>query len=287
MSRITKYGIFIAIIAGFFIPYNKNLSNLIPILLTVIMFFSFLKINFNLKQLFRKELLFYFIISVLILPVIVFFLTINLETNLRIGLFLVAITPTAISAPIVVDLIKGNRELITSNVILFNLLSPITYTLMIKLFFNKSDLVIDISKLFWRLTFIIVIPLILASLVKKLGHDENLIKISKHINPYAFLLVVGVAVSSASSKIKLLNSGDIIRVILIVAVMAVVSFTIGFLVARGDKNKKAMTVAFGHRNSALTTWIAISNFAPITVIPIVIYIVCHHIINGFLLNKFS
>jgi len=86
MTRLVNYGIYLAIILGLIFPAGENVKNLIPILLAIILFFSFLKIKLKIKHFFRKELLYFAIIGLVIVPTIIFFITKNLEAELSPGL---------------------------------------------------------------------------------------------------------------------------------------------------------------------------------------------------------
>ena len=287
MRKIVSYGIYLAIILGLIFPIGTEYKSLIPILLATILFFSFLKLEYKLNHFFCKELFYYALIGLIIIPSIVFYLTKNLETNLRLGLFLVSITPTAIGAPIIVDLIKGSKELIISNVVLYNMLSPITYSILLHLYFNKLELIIPTKLIFIKLTIMIFIPFILALIFRNfIKLKEKLSYISKYVSPISFILVIGVAVSSASLNLRQLKLINLLIISFYVLILAVFSFYIGSILSKKSKIKKTLTIVFGHKNSTLTTWGALSNFAPPVVIPMILYIIFHHIINGFLIYKY-
>lgn len=288
MGKIVSYGIFLAIIIGLIFPIGSEYKFLIPILLAIILFFSFLKLDYKLNNFFRKELFYYFIIGLVIIPFIVYITTQGFDDNLRLGIFLVSITPTAIGAPIVVDIIKGNRELIVSNVVLYNMLSPITYTVLLNIYFSKSDLIIPANQIFIKLATMIFVPFILAIIIRKfIKLKDNLSKISKWVSPISFILVIGVAVSSSSLYLRELEAFTLIKIAMITLVLAAISFIVGSLLSKKRETRKTLTVIFGHKNSALTTWVALSNFAPQVVIPVVIYIIFHHIINSILIHKYA
>ena len=287
MEKIISYGIFFAIIFGLIVPFGENYKFLIPILLSIVLFFNFLNLKYKFNNFFQKELLYYLIIGLGIIPFFVFLLTQNIDLNLRLGIFIISITPTAISAPIIVNLIKGNRELIISNVILYNLLSPITYTFLLNIYFSKSDLTIPTKQLFIKLVLMIFIPLILALIVRNfINFKEKLLRVSKFASPISFILVITIAVSSTSLYFKKLTPFILIQISIIVFILTTISFLIAFYISKNNKSKKTLSVVFGHKNTALAAWIILSNFAPVVVIPTIIYIICHHIINGVLIHKY-
>jgi predicted Na+-dependent transporter len=311
MSKIVSYGLFLAIIAGFLFPAGDSLKWLIPYLLAIIMFFSFLKLDYKKENFFRKEIIYYLAVGLVMIPFVVYVLTFALEPMLRLGIFLVAITPTAISAPIVVDMIKGDRELIVSNVVIYNLLAPLTYTFMLSLYFGESDIAIPVKDIFVKLILMIFVPLIAALVVKRFVRifdrtsaiKEGLLNMSRYVSPLSFILVIGVAVASASLSLRTIETGTLVIVAAIALALAIVSFGAGAVLGtifrrklskkkpkrekEDDSTKKALMVIFGHKNSTLTTWIILSNFGGTAVIPIIIYIICHHVINSILIYKYA
>lgn len=286
MGKIISYGIYLAIILGFLFPSEIEYELAIPFLLATILFFSFLKINFKWSNFFRKELCYYFFIGILLIPFVVFIFTKNLDPLLRLGLFMVSITPPAIGAPIIVDIVKGNRELVISNVVFYNLLSPLTYSLLLNIYFGKSEVVIPVKQIFLKLVLMLCIPLMLAVIVKNFVRlSEKLQNISRIVSPTSFILVVGVAVSSASNNLLTLKSIDLLKVAIFVLILAICSFFSGYILSKNDVTKKTLAIVFGHKNSTLTTWVILSNFTPPVVIPIIVYILFHNIINGIIIHK--
>ncbi len=208
--------------------------------------------------------------------------------NLRLGIFLLAITPTAISSVIMVDLIKGHKELIISQVVLYNMLSPLTYSILLQVFFNTTGLTIPTKLIFFKLTTMIFIPFLLSLIARKfIKLKTKLLNISEIASPIAFIFVIGVAVSSASLNLKEIGIMNLLMITLFVFTLAVILFLIGFNLSKKIKIKKSLGMAFSYRNGTLTTWVALTNFAPPVVIPMIIYIVIHHAINGFLIHKYG
>jgi predicted Na+-dependent transporter len=288
MGKFINYGIFVAIAIGVLFPFGGSLKFLIPFLLATILFFSFLKLDLNIKKFVRKELLYYVVFILALIPFLVFVATANLDYDLRLGIFLVSITPTAIGAPIVVDLIKGDRELIVSNVASFNLLSPLTYTLLLAVYFSASNIKIPTILIFTKVATMVFIPLALAAIAKKiLRLRTNLTSFFDLTESFAFILVIGIAVSSASIHLREIELLLLLKIFMLIFGLAALYFSIGYLLPKNKYAKKSLAVAFGHKNAALTIWIALSNFSSIVAIPMVIYLICHHIINGFLVSRFS
>lgn len=291
ITKILKNGIFISIGLGLLFPQGEKLGQIIPYLLTILLFFSFIKLDFDIKKFIRKEVLYYFLVVLVLTPLAIFFIPkmFGLDLDLRLGLFIAAITPTATAAPIITDTIKGDRELMVSSVVFANLISPFTYTALLSIFFD-NDIDIPAEQILIKISTIIFIPLIAALLIRKFTKfKEPLIKFSK-FNPLLLLCVLFAAVSSASSDLRDTNLETITIVFAYTMILVTFSFAIGFWLPKNLKAKKALASVFGHKNNTLGIWIVIEYFSDIsarTIIPVLIYIICHHIINGFLINKFA
>ncbi len=288
MNQVMSYGIYIAIIIGLIFPISPEFRFLMPFFLGIILFFSFLKLECKWDCFFSKELFYYAFFGLMIVPFIVFQITKGLEPALRLGMFLVTITPTAIGAPIIVDFIHGNKEITISNVVLYNFLAPLTYPLLLHIFFKNTSLTVSTKIIFVKLMFMIFIPFLIALLIRRfIKVKRNLLNISNYVSPLAFILVVGIAVSLASSNLRQLDMGNLISISFFVSMFAFGSFYLGFSLSKKSKIKRTLAVIFGHKNSALATWVSLSNFAPPVVVPMIFYIIFHHIINGILIHRYS
>ena len=276
-------GIFTAIIFGIIFDSIPHIKSLIPYVLASLIFFSFLKLDINKKNFFKKELLIVPLFTWVIFPAVILFFTKNLNQDFRIGFFILSITPTAIGCPVVASLIHADKEFIASQVILSNLLSPFSYSILLFLYFNQADISIPILLILKRLVMIIIFPLFLSLVVKKLKKvSDYFSKVGRFYIPFSFLFVIFSAVSASAAKLKSLDFYGIIIVILYVFFCALLFFTTGLFFPGEMKKKKTMALSMGHKNTALSIWIVLSNFSSATVIPLIFYIIFHHIFNGIL-----
>lgn len=283
-NKIVTAGIFISIALGIYFDSIEILKLAIPYILASLLFFNFLKIDLKVSHFFRKELLYFPIIFFFIIPPIIYFSTSFFSYDLRIGLFILAITPTAIGAPVVAGLTGSDRELVVSHVMLINLLSPLSYSLLIHFWFNKGDVEIPTFLILKKIALIIIIPLLTALLVKKCKNTKRILsRISPYYVPAAFLLIIFSAVSSASLRLKSLDIFQLLSIAAIVFIMALVFFSTGFLLSKKRKISISLSLMFGHRNTALSIWVILSNFSPESVIPLILYIIFHHTFNAGLL----
>lgn len=286
-KNITTLGIFLAIILGYFFPSSSNVKIILPYLLASILFFNFVKLEFKLKNFIHKEILYYPIISFLIVPMLVFFITKNFSLDLRVGFFLIAISPTAIASPIVTDLINGNRELNIAIVVFSNILAPISCSLLLLIYFNTNNIELSALTIFSKIALIIFAPMILSFFIKQSKKAKsNCIKFSNYYNPITFITIIAIAVSSSSEKLRSIDSSSLIKIFIITGCIAILFFIIGFSITKNFDAKKSFSVSLGQKNSALTVWIALSNFNSLAVLPVIAYIFFHHTINAILIAKY-
>ena len=90
IRRFVGFGIFIGIACGYFFPAIRHLKPFIPYILGSMLFFSYVKLRFEITRFFRKEIAYLPALIWIILPVLVFFLSrkIGFALDIRLGLFL-------------------------------------------------------------------------------------------------------------------------------------------------------------------------------------------------------
>jgi predicted Na+-dependent transporter len=159
--------IYVAIILGLFFPYGSIMKPYLNYILSVLVFFSFIKVEFKLSTFLRKELLIIALVLWGIIPFIVFWATYYLNPEVHLGLFLLSATPPAIASVVVISLIKGDLGLGIVTSVLFNVLSPLSYSVLLSIYFSQSGVDLPIQKIFISLFLIIFIPLTLIFLIQK------------------------------------------------------------------------------------------------------------------------
>lgn len=280
-------GVFLlsAVALGFIFPFMSFFKPVIIPLLMLLLYCSFMKMNFNLKSFFRKELIFFPLICWIILPVIIYYATGWMDSALQIGFLLVVITPPALASPVMVSLAKGDLEYSVANVTVFNILSPLIFATLPRLFIKDTNLTIDYLSIFWRVAIIIFIPLILAFLSNKVLVVRQFVL--KKIDPLKALIqmfLITIAVANSAKQIKDMDNMHLISVVVFTFLLAGILYLIGWLIPKQDKMKYTLAIANGHKNTLLTITIAIASFSEITALPAVFYLIAHHTYNGIVIN---
>lgn len=289
LGKLSGLVVFAAAAGGLFFSGLSVLKNALPVFLALLMFLSFLKLEFKLKNFLRKQLIMYPIIMWLLVPPLIFLATSGIENEyFRLGIFLVAITPQAIGASVVGDVIKASKELIVSHTVLFNLLTAFAYTALLKLFFKDTSIEIPVLMIMLRVFLFIFLPLAISLFFRQFKSIANAVnKRSKPITLILLAVIISTAVSSAVYGVEDRPSfKEFLPTAAIIFAMAFILYAAGFLLSRNMKIKKTMAVTLGYKNCALAAWVGMS-LDPRVALPAVTYIIAHHTCNGLLMLFFS
>ncbi len=105
-------------------------------------------------------------IKLILLPIIVYFVLIKADPTIQMSLFLLAALPTGVTSALFTDIMNGRTSLNLTIVIITNLLSIFSIPFLFFIFYN-TDLNLNYMLLFTSLLKIILIPLLIAKLIKR------------------------------------------------------------------------------------------------------------------------
>ena len=147
--------------SSFFYPH-------IQLILAVIMFCSFLKVDLQkFLAIFKKPLLpiVYIVFSLLILPYLFWLGSSFLPNGVKLGILLIVLMPQGIATPTLIALIGGELEFTVVTLVLSYFITPLTTILMLKLLIG-GNVTLDYTSLFISLVLLIFIPFFLAQGLK-------------------------------------------------------------------------------------------------------------------------
>lgn len=279
-----------AIVIGYFVPALSVLKPIVSPLLMFFLFSSFLSMEFQIHKFIRKELLFFPILCWLILPLVIYFASLNLNLNYRIGLLLIVITPPALGSPILVRLAKGDLEFCVANLVLYNLISPITYALLPHLFFREISKSVSSFNIFSQVALFIFMPLLLSMIVKKTYWLKE--GIQRYLDPLKGviqLLMIAIVIASSSARIKEVPLEEAFIIFSMTLAISFFLYIFSYYICRKDKVMKyTCPISSGHKNTLLSIVTGMNHFNPLVSLPSVFYLISHHIWNGlviYLSNK--
>ena len=153
----------IAIALGVLLPYGHEYVFLIRYFLMVLLFFSFLDISTN-KEVIKQS---HFVIlgTIIFTPLLLFYLINQFNHTLAQTVFITAIAPTAIAAPVIISLKKGKVEYVMFSLLLNNIAVALLIPFLLPLVASSSKPVY-VSDILFPVLVTISIPFILAQLTR-------------------------------------------------------------------------------------------------------------------------
>ena len=293
MKLIIYFVIVAGILCGLFFPKFGDYSSYIPFMILIMLFLNFLDFKIAYNRLLRKELLITLFLSVVVMPGITYYvLSIGLESSYRLGLLLVACSPSGIVSVILIKYITyKDYNLAFSNLILSTFTSIIYIPIILKLLIGQT-VIIEIRSIMLQTAMLIIVPFLLTRIVIKFFTDkqqELIQNLTKYTIPFLIFLIVSFSIGSAANQLKW--NLELLR--LSVSVLGIyfihggLGYFAGSLIGKRDL-KNTLTFISSSKNCQIVLALAILNFSPLTSVPIIIAIIFYHISNAFwlwILNK--
>ncbi|MEW6651863.1 MAG: hypothetical protein AB1394_00190 [Bacteroidota bacterium] len=277
----------IAIALGAALPYGNDYVFLIRYFLMVLLFFSFLDIRAS-KEIIKQS---HFVILVVILftPLLFFYLINFINHSLAQAVFVTAIAPTAIAAPVIISLKKGNVEYVMFSLLLNNIAVALLIPFFIP-FVAFSSNPVNVSDILFPVLVTIFIPFVLAQLTR-LSFPNIWRRLVEWKDSSFYILVANIyiAVSDASTFIREELTSNLTIVFLIAscsALLCVFYFGLGWLI--GGKSLRAeASQSLGQKNNAFTIWIALTFLSPLAALGPVFYVLFQNAYISYTLYRFN
>jgi predicted Na+-dependent transporter len=207
------------------------------------------------------------------------------DMDYRIGLLLVACAPTGVMGIILIRYLRDkDYDLAFSNFLFSTFGSIFIIPFVLKLFLSQTA-AIHTGPILIQTATLVIIPFIATRLVSLVCADAirvALKKIADFLVPLLAFLIIAISLASASKELKwnLMLLGISICVFAIYLIQGGAGYLAGYLISkRGIKN--TLTLISSSRNCQLVLAVSIMNFSPLTVVPIIIASIFHHIMNAF------
>lgn len=277
----------IAIALGVALPYGNEYVFLIRYFLMILLFFSFLDVKTD-KEIIRKS--HFAILGIILVSPLIFFYFVNLfNHSLAQTVFVTAIAPTAIAAPVIISLKKGNVEYVMFSLLLNNIAVALLIPFLIPLIADNSN-VVSVSDILFPVLVTIFIPFALAQLTRFTVPNiwKRLVE-WKDSSFYILVANIYIATSDASTYIREELTSNLTIVFLIAAVSGILClfyFGLGWLI--GGKNLRTeASQSLGQKNNAFTIWIALTFMSPLAALGPVFYVLFQNTYISYTLYKFN
>jgi BASS family bile acid:Na+ symporter len=285
------FGLLATMLVGVFFPQFHEFSFLIQYLLMLMLFFSFLDIEFK-PQTFHKSVLW-----VLLANVAVAFLSyaalISFDTTFALTAFMTAIAPTAIAAPVIMSFIQGKIEYVVAAVLVTNISSALIVPLALPfLLGTQADIHIQISvwEVLQPVLIVMFVPLILARLASHMPVAmQQFVRKGKRFSFSIWLLNLFIISANASNFFRNENPNSaptLIVIALISLVLCIINFGMGALLG-GQRNWQEASQSLGQKNLSFVIWIALTFINPLVAMGPTFYILYHHLYNSWSIYQFE
>ena len=284
------FGLLATMAIGAMFPQVHAFSFLIQYLLMVMLFFSFLDIEFRL-QTFQKSILW-----ILVANVIVAFLSYaalaSFDGTLALTAFMTAIAPTAIAAPVIMSFIKGHIEYVVAAVLVTNISSAviIPVTLPFLLGAQAQGVRISVWEVLEPVVIVMFVPLILARLVSYMPvGTQQFFRTGKRFSFAIWLLNLFLISANASSFLRREEANSLstlLAIALISLVLCIINFGLGALLG-GRQNWQEASQSLGQKNLSFVIWIALTFINPLVAMGPTFYILFHHLYNSWSIYQFE
>ena len=269
-----------ALFIPFLIPYCNIMKDILPYALSVMLFFNFINLEPGIIK-FRKEYFYYPLFALLIFCPFALLLSGLCGIENCTGIILLAAAPTAVSYPVMADFIGADKTLSVMLAVISNLLAPLIFSAAAFLYLpDKIDF--SFADAAAKSASVIFIPLAAALLFRAFKFGKVPAKISGLSGTVLFPVIIFAAVMSSKNSILKADKTDLVFPALAALILCAVSFSTGFLASKNKATAKSLSLLFGHKNTALSVYVALASAPPEAVTPILFYIIFHHIANSIL-----
>lgn len=226
----------------------------------------------------------------LIMPLLAFALAkgLQLPPEIAVGVILVGCCPGGTSSNVMTFLSKGDVALSVTITSITTILAPFVTPALILLLASQW-IPVDPSGLFLSIVKVVIVPIVLGLLVKKLFHKQAQAsaKALPLISVIAIVAIVTAVVSVSQQQIA--KTG--LTIFAVVVLHNLLGYLLGYLFGKLFKldlsKKKAVAIEVGMQNSGLGAAIATAHFSPLAAVPSAIFSVWHNISGPILATIFS
>jgi BASS family bile acid:Na+ symporter len=281
------FGLLAAKLVGSLFPQVHEFSFLIQYLLMLMLFFSFLDIEFK-PQTFHTSVLWVLLANVTV-AFLSYALLVSFDMTFALSAFMTAIAPTAIAAPVIMSFIQGEIEYVVASVLVTNIASALIVPLALP-FLLGAELQISVWEVLQPVLVVMFVPLILARLAARLPMPtRQFFRKGKKFSFAIWLVNLFIISANASNFFRHEDPNSaptLIVIALISLVLCIVNFGVGALLG-GQQNWQEASQSLGQKNLSFVIWIALTFINPQVAMGPTFYILYHHLYNSWSIYQFE
>lgn len=234
--------------------------------LFVIMYLSLLKVDFQeLKNLIKKprSLLRFTGVSMIIGPIVFYFLTKWVAPEMAVAIFLIVAMPTGVSTSALTGLAKGNIAQVVGYTFVTSLLTPIIFPILSsQLLGNSFDF--PVKHMFGVLLVLLIVPLVLAFLTKRL-FPQTVTKTKSYYSSITIILLLFLImgpIGEHQSFFAELSAGEVVRPLVMISLLLLCLHVIGRIIHYRESTsyKISWSMGFAYVNLSLAIFLAAAYF---------------------------
>ncbi len=265
--------------------YLYQLAFLTPFLIGFMLFLTYLRIDFSKIRLKKQH---FILLGLQIsLSVIAFLLLRFFNVNLAQGVMIAILAPTATSAPVIVNILKGDVETLLSYTILSNTMLFILAPMMLSLVHSNHEIdyyqsVFEISK---QTSLLLIVPFLVAFLLSKIS--KKLLPKKEILNTTSFMLwIIALMIVTAKTLYFISRQGEkayFLEILMAFGALFVclIQFFLGKKVGKKYQSTIALGQALGQKNTILAIWLAQTYLNPISSVVPGAYVIWQNSFNSW------
>ncbi len=268
LEKHASLAIIVAMIVGLLLPELSPFSHEYVLhAIIALMLVTFVKTDSAAitKELKKPIFLIYILAAyIVIIPILLFMVMKFLTPELALGFLLFASLPSAVAAPALTDMAKGNAALSLTIVTIINLIVPFS---MIGLFWLLTDTTIELDMLgmFGTLILTIFVPLLISQILKTYS-PKTVKKIKPSLNGLSviFISFVMYSVVAYQSDYILENPLSVLNYLVYLYAIFFALYLVGYFIApwRSKKDRIALATTKAYPNAGLGIVLAFKFFTP-------------------------
>jgi len=281
------FGLLVTMVLGAFLPQFHIFSFLIQYFLMIMLFFTFLDIEFK-PQSFQVSVLWVLFANVAV-AFISYIVLVSFDITFALAAFMTAIAPTAIAAPVIIGFIHREIDYVVTAVLLTNISSAVIISLALPSLLG-GNVRISIWEVLQPVLIVMLVPLILARLISGLPtKSQEFIYKGKSLSFPIWLVNLFIISANASNFLHNQNSNSaftLLTIALISLLICIVNFGVGALLG-GRLHWQEASQSLGQKNLSFVIWIALTFINPLVAMGPTFYILYHHMYNSWSIYQFE
>lgn len=278
--------ILLAIIAGALLSDAHVLTAVIRYNLMVMLFFTFITVNFN-PQLLRRDH-FKVLVANILLPILIFLLWRIWDPATAVALLVIGLAPTAAGAPVITTFLRGRVDHVTVSILLLSPAMALLIPLFLPMLLSSDIGEIEVLDILIPVFMVVFVPLASSFFIKKvLPSAVPYITKAAKVNFYLFLFNVFIASAKATDFIRNDEQASWIVILSIgfgVTILGLILFQFGERLGAADL-KLENSMSLGRKNTMFALWLALTFVGPLAALGPMLYILFQNVYHSIAMYK--